>query len=339
MLRERGYKACRFTGSVSVPTSQSPRVPSHGQLQSNVLLDRLLELVTFSVEPFAFCQVNRGWSLSLAAERSVQLHFVVEGHGLIRSGAWSAELGPGTLVVVPSDMGHRIEPAGEIVHEARAEVATCATGIGVAITAGAPQEGSLIMICGSIAASFGDALGLFDRLASPIVECFASSSDVSRLFSAMFDEQSNNRPGAKRLIRCYMEQCLVVLFRQLCDDGDCSLPWLAALDDPQLRNVLDVILTSPGANHSVEELADVAGMSRAAFSRKFSEVLSIAPGEFVRKARLRRAAELLRTTDLPIKQVALRVGFSSRSHFSRAFKTERGIHPAKFRRSSEPSTT
>ena len=53
--------------------------------------------------------------------------------------------------------------------------------------------------------------------------------------------------------------------------------------------------------------------------------------DFLKEVRLRRAAHLLRATDLPVKTVAARVGFASRSYFSRAFKAFTGHDPAGYR--------
>ena len=53
--------------------------------------------------------------------------------------------------------------------------------------------------------------------------------------------------------------------------------------------------------------------------------------DFLKEIRLRRAANYLSTTDLPVKAVAGRVGFASRSYFSRAFKALHGIDPAGYR--------
>ena len=56
--------------------------------------------------------------------------------------------------------------------------------------------------------------------------------------------------------------------------------------------------------------------------------------DFVKEARLRRAADLLRRTDLPVKVVAHRVGYASRSYFSRAFKAYYRMDPVAFRRAA-----
>ena len=53
--------------------------------------------------------------------------------------------------------------------------------------------------------------------------------------------------------------------------------------------------------------------------------------DFLMKVRLRLAAHLLTTTDLPVKLVAKSIGYSSRSYFSRAFRAAYGQDPASFR--------
>ncbi len=72
-------------------------------------------------------------------------------------------------------------------------------------------------------------------------------------------------------------------------------------------------------------------MSRAAFAERFRATFERSPMAFLRDLRLRRAARLLAETDLPVKTVAGRVGFASRSHFSRAFKASFGADPAAYR--------
>jgi transcriptional regulator GlxA family with amidase domain len=58
----------------------------------------------------------------------------------------------------------------------------------------------------------------------------------------------------------------------------------------------------------------------------------MAPIEFVAKTRLHHAADLLRSTNLPIKVIAGSIGFLSRSHFSRAFREAYGSDPTAFRK-------
>jgi transcriptional regulator GlxA family with amidase domain len=91
------------------------------------------------------------------------------------------------------------------------------------------------------------------------------------------------------------------------------------------------MMDRPSAPFTLEGLAEIAGMSRAAFAERFKQAFERTPMEFLRDVRLRLAARLLTTSDLPVKTVAGRVGFASRSHFSRAFKAYAGRDPAAYR--------
>ena len=98
---------------------------------------------------------------------------------------------------------------------------------------------------------------------------------------------------------------------------------------------MDEILEHPEGPHTVESLAALAGMSRSAFARTFLEAFGRTPIDYVRDVRLRRGARLLHRGDLSVSEIAGRVGFASRSHFSRAFRDQFGCSPAKFRSADE----
>ena len=82
---------------------------------------------------------------------------------------------------------------------------------------------------------------------------------------------------------------------------------------------------------TVETLADIAGMSRSSFAARFTHAIGQTPMSLLRVARLRRARELLVTTDTPVAQIAHEVGFLGRSNFSRAFRKMYSVDPTTFR--------
>ena len=82
-------------------------------------------------------------------------------------------------------------------------------------------------------------------------------------------------------------------------------------------------------------LADVArhaGLSESRLNAHFHERFGVAPGRYLARQRLRQAEVLLTETELPVAEVALRVGYGDQSAFARAFQRETGEPPAAFRR-------
>ncbi len=67
-------------------------------------------------------------------------------------------------------------------------------------------------------------------------------------------------------------------------------------------------------------------------SRKFKQETGVSVSEYIRRARIERAKVLLKTTDLPIAEIAGRLRFSASSHFSSTFRKLTGILPQVYRR-------
>lgn len=82
----------------------------------------------------------------------------------------------------------------------------------------------------------------------------------------------------------------------------------------------------------VTELAAVAGLSVAHFSRAFRLATGETPHAFTLRLRLERAEQLLRRDDLGLTETALATGFSSQSHFTTQYRRARGMTPGEYRR-------
>ena len=82
----------------------------------------------------------------------------------------------------------------------------------------------------------------------------------------------------------------------------------------------------------VETIARQCGVGSTHFSNTFRQVTGLTPHRYVRRARIERACDLLRTTALGIGEIAAAVGFAAQSHFCTAFRAERGMTPSAYRR-------
>lgn len=291
-----------------------------------MLLDRLLANLSVDVEPFAVCEVSRGWRLRLDGAGFVTLHYVLEGSGHIATPDGSLPLGQYSLAVVPPGLPHSIDSGELIAAETTTDEVARKVGTLVQFLAGPGGGNDLVVVCGRLTASYGGGPGLFDLLREPLVLDFSDSTQMRDVFTHLLEEEGTLSPGAEVMMTTLMRQCLVLVLRRLCESPQCTLPWLAAIDDPSLAGVLDQIMDDPGRPYTVDSLAADAYLSRSAFVAQFSEHFGQTPMAFVRQVRLRRGAELLRTTSLSVDAVARQVGYASRSHFSRAFRDYFG-HP------------
>lgn len=297
-----------------------------------MLLDKLLDHVKVHVEPFSVCLLSSGWRLRLPGPPDAMFHFVLQGGGVLRGpDGESHRLERFSLAVVPKGARHALECGREVGSERI--IAAPPTGEGVVrLIAGNPDSADLRVACGIVSVTYGDSLNLFQRQHEIIVADLSSYPQVRLAFESILAEQGGANPGSVPLIQALMSQCLVYLLRYLSEQSDGRLTWLSGLEDPNLALALDLILERPAAAHTVESLAEVATMSRSVFAERFQAAFGCTPIRFVHDVRLRRAAELLRQRgDLSIDQVAHRVGFGSRSHFSLAFKDHFGTSPAAFR--------
>jgi len=101
--------------------------------------------------------------------------------------------------------------------------------------------------------------------------------------------------------------------------------------DTAFVHALSEVRAAPEAHWELGALARRAGMSRSVFAERVVAVLGMPLGQHVRALRVQRACDLLRRTDIPIKQVAARVGYANDAAFARAFARAIGESPARFR--------
>jgi AraC-like DNA-binding protein len=99
------------------------------------------------------------------------------------------------------------------------------------------------------------------------------------------------------------------------------------LNQQQLKTVIDYCQELIADKISLSHLADLVGLSRYQFLRRFAKSLGMTPHAWLLQLRLEKACQLLRRTALPHKDIAMEVGFFDESHFNRAFKRHYGVTP------------
>ena len=98
-----------------------------------------------------------------------------------------------------------------------------------------------------------------------------------------------------------------------------------------LRRVREHIEKNLGEHIEIADLANLTGLSPCHFSRAFKQSVGMPPHRYLISRRVQEAAKLIESTDRPMFEIALDVGFSDQSHFTRVFSSQVGESPSQFR--------
>jgi AraC-like DNA-binding protein len=99
-----------------------------------------------------------------------------------------------------------------------------------------------------------------------------------------------------------------------------------------MRQVVESIDAALAVHLSVEGIADTLGLSPGHFARKFKRSAGLSLGRFMNARRINMSFAMLREGSVPLARIALDLGFSSQSHFTRLFSSHTGMAPQQFRR-------
>lgn len=304
-----------------------------GPLPPSAARECLADGFDFRLESFALCEIGRGWRLICPPINAMLVHFVLQGEGFLECEGQRTQFHAHDIILAPKGHLKILEGAGPVVREVAAPDACAALADGLVSFRAHDGTAEVILACGVLAPRLGgEAIG-FAHLSQPLVARLGASLALQAGFAAMLTELTEPGPGAWVLAECLMKQCFVLLIRdQLRRLGSCAL--MASGADPRLSRVIASMEERPGDPHTLASLAREAGMSRTGFAARFVEYYGETPSRVLQAVRLRTAARMLRLGVLPVKVVASIVGYSSRSQFSRAFKSTYGLDPTAYRSQS-----
>ncbi len=154
------------------------------------------------------------------------------------------------------------------------------------------------------------------------------------LGSALDSEMKLPHPGHKMYAEALAAAMTAHIFAKY---SSSHFPRLDAMGDlrPQLRlqlgRSLQYIRDHLDASLSLEELAEVANMSKYHFAKTFRHAVGIPPHQYLVKLRVERAQSLLGAGCLSVEDVASRVGYSDPAHFAEQFRKIVGVSPNRYR--------
>lgn len=168
----------------------------------------------------------------------------------------------------------------------------------------------------------------------PVAHVRASAESAVRLrghIHRLVDEISASRPGGQFALREYSQLMILEVLRTFAAGADVPHGWLRLLGDEELRPALDLMHTRPGAAWGLDDLARATAMSRTMFALRFREVAGVPPIVYLSQWRILLAKRELRSAATRMRPLALKLGYSSESSFSAAFKRNTGESPHNYR--------
>jgi|SRR5690554_1207897 AraC-like DNA-binding protein len=230
-----------------------------------------------------------------------QINYITEGDGVIETENGKIKIKAGTVMLIKPGMWHRYRP----------DKKTGWTELYIGV------EGDII-----------------DRLftnpilnaRSPIIECGLKES-VLDCYHRIFELAQKEKPGYQLIASGIAIRLLGSLVAHVKNRQFKGTPLEVAMEDAKFK-----MRTQLNQDIDFTELASSLNLGYSYFRKMFKKHTGVSPGQYHLHLRIMKARELLASTDLPIKQVAVETGFESIHYFSRLFKNKMGYSPSEVRK-------
>ncbi len=173
---------------------------------------------------------------------------------------------------------------------------------------------------------FKNSLGQNEQLAGHIVKAV--------------NEMKEEKSGYELAIKGNIMEILVILLRQYMVRVLTNSEFeMKIKNNSRINNVVDYINHHYMEDLTMEQIADVAYISKFYLCKIFKKTLDQTVMEYLHEVRICHAKELLKETDMSIGEVAFAVGFNDFSYFSRVYKRKTGVSPSKTKKQYKVHTT
>jgi AraC-like DNA-binding protein len=270
-----------------------------------------------------------------APAQIIAYHFIIRGTLLVSvEGAPAIQVHAGEIVLLPRNDAHTLTSGPGLEPISARHLIQPAVNGGLARISYGGGGDAVHLVCGFLAS---------DQLHNPLIAGLPRilKVDVRQATSRDWVEASV-RFAAKELIQGRGPSSSVVsrlselLFIEAVRNysltlGDQELGWLKGLGDQHVGRALALIHRRVSDPWSVKSLAREVGLSRSAFVARFTALVGMPPMRYLTAWRLQTAKLNLGETQTTVARLASSVGYESEEAFSRAFKREFGLSPARWR--------
>jgi AraC-like DNA-binding protein len=265
----------------------------------------------------------------------IAYHFIVEGSLLVSvAGEPSIHVHAGEVVLLPRNDFHALASGPGLAPVRAGTLIQPAADGGLARIAHGGGGEPARVICGFLGTedAYNPLIAALPSALKLDVREAASRGWIEASVRFAAGELAAGKLASSDVMSRLSELLLVEAVRQYASTlADNETGWLNGLRDPYVGRALALIHGDIGAPWSAETLAREVALSRSAFMERFRTFVGVPPIRYLTIWRLRTARLQLRESRKSIGQLAHAVGYESEAAFSRAFKREFGLSPARWR--------
>lgn len=307
---------------------------SNNVVPVDVLSDVLQELRPRGVN-YGHCILGAPWGVVVDGDGTARLHVVVAGNAFFRNGAeeW-IELRQGDMVFLPSSTGHALAASPDSTLMPLASLPREPIGERTFRLSAGGAGSKTLMACCSVRFEEPTVHPLLRMMPPAVIirQAVANDPALPALLDAMAEEVMQQRIGAASILARLADIVIIRLIRAWVEERRHDRAgWIAAMEDRRIGKVLVELHRNPGADWTIDTLANVAGMSRSAFYTSFTSLLGMSPLRYLSQWRMRLASAWLTHDRMTVASAAQRLGYESEAAFSRAFKRVTGVTPGRLR--------
>lgn len=151
---------------------------------------------------------------------------------------------------------------------------------------------------------------------------------INGVIQKILDEMTQKKGGYQYLVMMHYAELLILVQRHL---DESYLPLCA--NEP-LRKAISFIKANYQKELTAKDISEHTSIGERYLRKLFGCHLGMPPMEYVNQLRINKSSELIRDTDLSIKEICFACGFKSPQYFSRLFKRHTGISPKEIRATS-----
>jgi AraC-like DNA-binding protein len=193
----------------------------------------------------------------------------------------------------------------------------------------ARESDGVEIVCAQIWLGAGVANPLVLSLPEFIVLPLNLIPELAPTVQMLFAEAFADHPGRQTAVDRLAEYFLVLLLRAAMNERLIEGGVLSGLGDPRLAKAIAAMHDEPERSWSLEQLAHLAGMSRARFAAHFRNVVGVTPFDYLTDWRIGIAHTLLRKRE-PLKLIAPAVGYTNATALTRIFTQRTGVSPSEW---------